>query len=251
MMRGLRWIATGAFIVSGFAFAAPALAQRPDIVRCESQNDRVRACPVQGASDVRLYQQLSDSRCRAGRDWSFDGREIIVRNGCRAEFAVQYSGFGNGFGQNGRVIVCESLRGRPTICPAPNARNVYIGQQLSDSRCRNGRDWNFNGQEIEVRNGCRAEFTVVYRGPGGGGGGGFGGGNGGGFGGGFGGGYGGTVLCESRNGRTQRCDARGARQVQITRQLSNDSCRRGQDWDFDGRAITVRYGCRGEFRLIN
>lgn len=58
-----------------------------------------------------------------------------------------------------------------------------------------------------------------------------------------------TVRCESREGRTQRCnvDTRGG--VSLHRQLSSAGCWQGDTWGWDRRGIWVRNGCRADFRV--
>lgn len=61
--------------------------------------------------------------------------------------------------------------------------------------------------------------------------------------------YNGTVVrCESREGRTERCNASGG-DVQLVRQLSGSPCVRGRNWGTDSRGIWVSSGCRAEFRV--
>ena len=62
-------------------------------------------------------------------------------------------------------------------------------------------------------------------------------------------GYNGTVVrCESRDGRTERCNISGG-DVQLVRQLSGSPCIRGRNWGTDYRGLWVSSGCRGEFRV--
>lgn len=64
-----------------------------DTVRCESTDDRRRACAWNtNWGRPRLVQQLSNSACIEGRSWGYgrdnSGREMIwVDDGCRARFA--------------------------------------------------------------------------------------------------------------------------------------------------------------------
>ncbi len=58
------------------------------IVRCESQDGRMRRCGVRIGRGVQLIRQLSDTRCVERQSWGWDRSGIWVNNGCRAEFRV-------------------------------------------------------------------------------------------------------------------------------------------------------------------
>ena len=142
-----------------------------DTVRCESQDGRMRECPIPGGARVELARQLSDTRCVQGRNWGNRGNSIWVSDGCRADFAVaggrggfgSYGG-GSGGGYDGRregVVVCESQDRRDNSC-SWNARwgRPQLVQQLSDDACREGYTWGYDNRanRIWVTRGCRAEF---------------------------------------------------------------------------------------------
>ena len=59
------------------------------VLRCESNNNRSRECPVGQGGRARLVRQLSSSPCVEGRTWGQHERGIWVTGGCRAEFEVQ------------------------------------------------------------------------------------------------------------------------------------------------------------------
>jgi len=71
--------------------------------------------------------------------------------------------------QISRTIRCESEDFSPRNCELPFApRNAEIQEirktrQLSSKPCVEGRSWSANESGITVSDGCRAEFTVVYR----------------------------------------------------------------------------------------
>ena len=65
------------------------------------------------------------------------------------------------------TIKCESKDKNERICGLPKRVNqVVISKQLSDKDCTRGRNWDVRKKsgydELWVRNGCRAEFTVRY-----------------------------------------------------------------------------------------
>ena len=57
-------------------------------VVCESRDNQPRSCQIGRHTDVRIVRQFSDKRCSKGRDWWVRGPELVVLNGCRAEFAI-------------------------------------------------------------------------------------------------------------------------------------------------------------------
>lgn len=58
-------------------------------------------------------------------------------------------------------------------------------------------------------------------------------------------GFAGRVTCESRNNRTQRCNARTQNRVELLTRSAN--CVRGRSWGYDARHIWVSRNCRGTF----
>lgn len=238
------------------------------IVRCESRDTRQNYCNT-GGGRVVLVRQISDSACIQGRTWDYDRRGVWVSGGCRADFRVDdrygggYGG-GNGGGYGGGyggsdLIRCESDNNRSRTCALPtgNSRrySVRLIRQMSDTPCIEGQTWGQSANGIWVTRGCRGEFVVEPRrrgdsgriwprgdqrppgddyGPGPGQG-----------------NVGGdaqTLRCESDDQRTRRCDTRGARNVELIRQLSESPCVRGESWNWDRSGIWVSGGCRAEFR---
>ncbi|MBU1564712.1 MAG: DUF3011 domain-containing protein [Proteobacteria bacterium] len=71
--------------------------------------------------------------------------------------------------QISHTIRCESEEFSPRNCALPVApRNAEIQEirkvrQLSSKPCIEGKSWMANESGITVRDGCRAEFAVVYR----------------------------------------------------------------------------------------
>lgn len=69
-------------------------------LRCESQDFSSRRCALPLAprkseiEEIRLVRQLSTKPCQEGRTWFADESEILVKNGCRAEFQVVYRVYG-------------------------------------------------------------------------------------------------------------------------------------------------------------
>jgi hypothetical protein len=55
-------------------------------VTCQSEKDRTQFCPAPIGGDVRVFRNISDTRCREGENWSWSRDGVRVWNGCRAEF---------------------------------------------------------------------------------------------------------------------------------------------------------------------
>jgi hypothetical protein len=143
----------------GYGTPAPATG---GTIRCESNDDRSRTCPVDTRGGVRLVRQLSSTPCVQGRNWGYDSRGIQVRQGCRGEFQVGAAGYGvpgPGYGTGG-VVSCESEDNRRRHCSVAVPRGVTLVRQRSDSPCIQGRTWGWDRGGIWVDRGCRAEFQV-------------------------------------------------------------------------------------------
>jgi hypothetical protein len=156
--------------------------------------------------------------------------------------------YGDSYGND--VFRCESRDGRTERCDTGGAYAEFV-RQLSSTACVRGRTWGEDNYGVWVSGGCRAEFRIDRYG-GGYGSGGYGSGYGsGGYGSGYGDGYdNGIIRCESRDGRTSRCDT-GGRRATLLRQLSSSPCHQGSTWGSDSRGIWVSGGCRADFQLDN
>ena len=159
-----------------------------------------------------------------------------------------------GWGRDER-IECESPNGRYKLCQVAVRGNVRLVRERSRADCQEGRTWGWSEAGIWVDRGCRGEFSYTPRLAGGGyrdgryddhqderydrrhddrG---------------WGGGSRGELRCESERGRTVFCPAPVRGNVVLTKQLSRAVCRYGDTWTFDRRGISVRDGCRAEFRF--
>jgi len=95
--------------VAAAALAAiPGTANAQSSVTCESSRGRRETCRVDTRGEVRLVQQLSDTRCIRGRNWGTVPGAVWVDNGCRGRFAAygsrggSYDGRNGGYDRNGR-----------------------------------------------------------------------------------------------------------------------------------------------------
>lgn len=272
-----RMIAGSAFLVAASA-VAPAMAAPQawqeygagtGVVRCESNDGRVRECPT-GGGRVMIERQISRSACIEGQSWGYGRNGIWVSQGCRADFRIfaqggnygggnygnRYGGtYGNPYGGNyeggpayaSQTIRCESNDNRVQRCAVATPGRVQLVRQLSRSACIEGRTWGSDRGGVWVSQGCRGEFASTGRGNA------YGYGNGNAYGnGGFGNGspYGGGRLfrCESNDGRTRECAVNTRAGVQLVRQLSSAACIQGRTWGYGRTGIWVSQGCRAEFR---
>jgi hypothetical protein len=198
---------------------------------CESTGGTYRECRIGSSGVVRLVMEMSDRQCFEGSTWGTrEGGVVWVDRGCRATFAVDTS-------QNGTRIICESLNGARAVCSATTTKAVGLARQLSKAECFEGQSWGYDPDRslIWVDQGCRGEFTIsrpLTKQP-----------------------LPPTlndqVVCESGNGARKDCPADTSSGVQIVRQLSNTTCRFGQEWGYDAKAIWVTKNCRAEFVVRN
>lgn len=245
----------GLAVTAGLLAPAPAGAQSYDRLRCESRDGRDQFCRADIAGDVRVYRQLSDTLCREGRNWRWSRDGIEVRDGCRAEFEYRRSGWGGSGGSDGwggsggwggssgggwgsgggsgryDRVTCQSQKDRDQFCPAPIGGDVRIVRQMSDTDCRQGRNWWWNQEGVRVSDGCRAEFSYRRRS-------------------GESGGMRpdrGNVTCQSEKDRERFCPAQIGGDVRLRRQISDTPCREGRNWSWTRDGVRVWGGCRGEF----
>lgn len=143
------------------------------LIRCESNGGRSRACAMDTRGGVQLVRQLSNAACIEGRNWGSNRGGVWVTEGCRAEFRSGgrnggygtgrygnggYYGYNNGIGS--RVFRCESIGGRTRECAANTRAGVQLVRVLSNAPCIQGRSWGYGRSGIWVSRGCRAEFRA-------------------------------------------------------------------------------------------
>ncbi|GAB3097982.1 DUF3011 domain-containing protein [Lysobacter terrae] len=195
-------------------------------IRCESTSNRPRECRTPWDGPSRVSRQLSDTRCVEGSNWNSQYGKVTVWGGCRAEFVGGWGG-----GGQGQTIRCESSNNRVTNCPTPWRGRSQLVRQLSDTRCREGQNWNSNRGQVSVWSGCRGEFASAGGGWNGGGDSGY------------------TTTCASQDGRYTTCNwPPGQGRPRLIQQLSSQACIEGRTWGMAGNnRIWVNGGCRGRF----
>lgn len=143
------------------------------------------------------------------------------------------SGWNPGGNWSPRNVICSSIKSRYVECRTPFNGRAILTQQMSKTRCQEGRNWGQRQGMIWVNQGCRARFSQVS------GGGGWDNGN----------NWGDNrVTCESNNSQYRECRTNFRGPAQLYRKLSNNSCDAGRDWGSTRNGyVWVRNGCRAEF----
>jgi hypothetical protein len=139
--------------------------------------------------------------------------------------------------RGGGPVTCGSVNGRYATCPV-GWRDAELVHQDSDTRCVRGQNWGVKQGAIWVDRGCRGQFVAAGRGHG----------------------HGGwqpgpgwdrdiRLQCGSVNNRYRMCqvDIGPRGRVQLVRQESDASCRRGYSWGYNRAGVWVDHGCRGQF----
>lgn len=204
-------------------------------VVCSSIDRRYTECRVPFRGTAMITSQISDSACTEGRTWGNKpgaNASVWVKDGCRARFGVVRTGTAPG--QNNRLVVCQSYKGRYRECPTGFRGDVQLSRRLNKSAaCVEGRTWGQKPGVVWVSRGCRAQFTSVGRpGPG-------------------------DddnrdrnymVTCASTDHNQVRCNwnERYGR-PRLDRQLSQSACVEGRTWGYERDDLWVSNGCRARF----
>jgi hypothetical protein len=133
------------------------------------------------------------------------------------------------------TIRCKSEGFGYEYCSVDTRGGVKLAEQLSDTPCQQEENWGYDRQGIWVDNGCAGVFVIGSR-----------------------------VAwddfrrnnpfparqstrCESEGFEYKHCPADIQGGVRLSRQLSDTTCRQGENWGYDRRGIWVNNGCAGEF----
>ncbi len=159
---GMIWVdggCRGRFAPAGGWGAGGNVGNAGSTLRCESQDRRERTCPTPGWRGATLVRQLSSTRCVEGSNWGWRSGVLWVSNGCRGEFAAGRGGWGSNAGPGNYSVSCSSENNRQRSCAwdRRQGRPVLV-EQISKTRCVEGRNWGLEGNAIWVNGGCRARF---------------------------------------------------------------------------------------------
>jgi Protein of unknown function (DUF3011) len=200
---------------------------------CSSEDGRRKVCPANTNGGVQLVYQRSGSPCIFDQTWGFNRQGVWVDRGCRADFAVGFTGgSGNpswgGWGDRYNVY-CASDDGRRNRCPVDTRGGVRLVRQRSGSPCTFGNTWGYDRDGVWVDRGCRADFEIGQSGwkPS----------------------QANVISCASDNMQRKFCDAQTRGSVRIIRQRSEADCIYGRTWGYDQRGVWVDRGCRADFEI--
>ena len=221
------------FVESPGVKAMPGQSARGATITCSSNDMRRVYCPADTRGGVQLINQRGSPPCIFGQTWGYDRRGIWVDRGCRADFAVGYTGGPGGpawpgWG-NSYTVYCSSDSGRRSICPVDTRGGVRLVRQRMGPPCIYGQSWGYNSHGIWVDRGCRADFEIGpsgWRPP-----------------------AKQVIFCGSDNGRRKICPVDTRSGARIIRQRSDADCIFGRSWGYDARGIWVDRGCRADFEV--
>ena len=202
------------------------------MIRCSSDDMRLRFCRADTSRGVRLLRQRGDADCLYAATWGYDDRGIWVDRGCRADF--QLGGIEDSEGDDQPVaerIYCASDDMHRHTCYANARGGVRLMKKRSDADCIEGRTWGYSYNEIWVDRGCRAEFEVSSGSSHSGG------------------GTVTSVYCASDDMHRHTCPADTRGGVQLKKQHSEAKCVEGTTWGYDRNGIWVDRGCRADFEV--
>lgn len=142
-------------------------------VTCESQDRKLRECPVPGidAASVQIERKLSSAPCTQGVSWGvmtgdnrFEG--IWVNQGCRATFA--YATREGSFRPwsdtpHSYDMSCESRKGRWNHCPVEQVNMARVEMITGNNACNAYKSWGVDDTGIWVRDNCQGTFRILYR----------------------------------------------------------------------------------------
>lgn len=141
------------------------------IVRCENFGPSPSVCYAgDRIQNIQVVRQLSNAACVIGANVRIDRSNIIVMDGCRADFEVLLSSQGGGYPQppynpiRTTILQCDSDFKLLNSC-AVNGRiiDVQLVSQRSNAPCELGRSWGYDQSRVWVDRGCRASFRVTLR----------------------------------------------------------------------------------------
>lgn len=236
-------------LLLAFSAASPVSAQyggrayAPENIGQLPVNDQIRVIENEyrdqsggrGIPDDQLdfyLDQVRDSR------WTFSR----IQNDISTSLRGNGNGNGNGNwrppgnGWNQREIICTSSNRQYRECASPFRGPARLSQQISDTRCIEGRNWGARPGLIWVDAGCRARFVESspnwpsWGNPGA---------------------NQRQILCESKDSRYQQCNTgfRGA--ARLSRKLSQNACQEGRSWGQSRGTVWVSRGCRAWFEDTN
>lgn len=123
-------------------------------------------------------------------------------------------------------VICSSKDRRYNECRTPFRGRARLVENISDTRCVEGRNWGSRQGVVWVNGGCRARFidsATTASVP--------------------------NFRCESIKGRYNECRIPYNTRVFLLRNLSETRCVENRNWGQRGNTVWVNGGCRGEFGI--
>ena len=222
-------------VASGLLLATPTLhaqiqqrAYAPEDLSSLSRDDQVRVISLEYSEQAR-GRRIPDDQLRFyldqvnRSDWTF-GR-------IKQDIATSLGGSNGGWNPGprpptnpGNSVLCESDNNRRRECRTGFRGRAVLSQNVSQTRCVEGQNWDSDNGMVWVDRGCKARFVEAASS-----------------------GSGGIVRCESDQGRRRECTTGFRGNAMISRQLSSTRCIEGQNWGQRRGAVWVSNGCRAEF----
>jgi len=207
------------------AATAPAVAAPGDDLRrlpTAQQVDRIeREYAAQSRGRVIPDDQLDYYLAQVQRGWGMDQVRKDISGSLRGQGNRRW----NGSSWSGATLVCSSNDRRRRECRTPFRGRPVLVENISGTRCVEGRNFGGGNGTMWVDDGCRGRFAEG-RGP-------------------VTGNTGQVVRCESHDNREKTCAFSG--RAVLVKQLSKAACIEGRTWGQRGNTLWVDDGCRGEF----
>jgi hypothetical protein len=206
-------------------------------ITCGTLTSNQPRCSTEGpAASVRVVRLGMFARCTQGSSWGYSDSLIWAGRGCRAEFEVTYRAPAvlpaPTPEPTTKVITCGSASGRLDTCRTEGRpASVRLVKELSNKRCRQGANWDYNATLVWAKDGCRGSFEITYESA--------------------------TttpgvqhITCGTASGAQVICKTDGyATAVRLVRELSDDRCRERSTWGNTDSYIWANRGCRAEFEV--
>ena len=207
------------------------------VVQCGTESSQRVLCAAGGEiTSARLVRDLSSGKCGPAGSWGWTSNAVWADNGCRGDFSVSYRAAAD---SATRRITCGTFSSRRDECSASGVVDtVRLVEQSFFSRCRQGSNWGYGDTLVWAGNGCRGEFEVTYRRatpepqpapakP-----------------------LTRTVTCGKSSGELHTCTVTGyVDTVRLVRDLSGNTCRQKENWDYARTFVWAKSGCRGLFEV--
>lgn len=127
-------------------------------------------------------------------------------------------------------VICESFNNVYRECRVGSFGQIVLTRELSENTCVEAVTWGRASDGVVwVKRNCRAMFEIVKRDPakpvlk--------------------------TLVCESKDGKPQHCEAETTFGVALVQQLTEEVCTLDRNWGFDEKSVWVSGNCRAKFAL--